>query len=340
MTEWLPLHIFYAGNPNPLLAECVAPMTGELRRRGLIQRYFFIRYWQEGPHIRLRLLPSSAELADEVRTFAESAVNAFLTRRPALFSVDPDQVNDYHKDMFVAEYGEQAWDEQYGEAGMPLRENNSFAYIPYEPEYDRYGGPSGVRLAEWHFEQSSDLVLRLVAEMNVHVRTVMFGLSAQVGLILSHSFRPTAGSLAWFLQHYHEFWSTTYPSPRGDLTPEWDKLYDKSAESLVQRIAAILEAMRPDGQQRLADFLQSWAAHCAELRDRVVDLSERGELIFRSPDVPGVRVPVTDPDLALGILLSAYLHMTNNRLGVSVHDEAYLAYMMRRAVLDADGART
>ena len=42
----------------------------------------------------------------------------------------------------------------------------------------------------------------------------------------------------------------------------------------------------------------------------------------------------SDPQDALAIVLSSYVHMTNNRLGVSILDEIYLSYVICRALSD------
>jgi hypothetical protein len=335
--DWLAMHIFYASNPNPLLVECVGPLVDDLRARGLIRRYFFIRYWQEGPHVRLRFLPTRPEDRAEIQTLAEAAVDRFLASRPALFSLDHERVATFHKDMFTFEYGEEEWERQYGDAGMPVRANNSYDYIPYQPEYDRYGGPKGVALAEWHFEQSSDMVLRLLASANVHVRTVMFGLSAQLSLTMGYTFRPSGAALARFFHYYCEFWSTAYPDPLGDQRSQYDKSYRDMASVLVPRVAEISRATLGGERGRLARFIRDWEEHCRKLRDRIAELSVAGDLVFRAKDSDQRREPVTDPDIALGILLSGYVHMTNNRLGVGVHDEAYLAYVLRQSLMDIHG---
>ena len=41
---------------------------------------------------------------------------------------------------------------------------------------------------------------------------------------------------------------------------------------------------------------------------------------------------------ALVRVLSPYLHMTNNRFHVTIRDEAYLSYVMGRALRDLSGA--
>jgi hypothetical protein len=47
-----------------------------------------------------------------------------------------------------------------------------------------------------------------------------------------------------------------------------------------------------------------------------------------------VRTPARDIDLVLRVLLTSYIHMTDNRMGISIVDEIYLAHVLRRAVLD------
>ncbi|CAM5695242.1 Lantibiotic biosynthesis protein OS=Streptomyces microflavus OX=1919 GN=Smic_30460 PE=4 SV=1 [Streptomyces microflavus] len=56
---WQATHVFYAANPRPFLLHCVRPLVAELEADGLLAGYFFINYWLEGPHVRLRLKPSS-----------------------------------------------------------------------------------------------------------------------------------------------------------------------------------------------------------------------------------------------------------------------------------------
>jgi len=346
--DWMALHVFYAGNPAPLLSQCVAPLVADLRRRGLIYRYFFIRYWMEGPHTRLRLRPARPQDAAEVSRLAEAAIEDYLRRRPAVYSVDSDMTADLYRQMFVAEYGETAWRDRYGEDGkMPVRENNSYAYIEYEQEYDRYGGPAGVELAEWHFERSSDMVLRLLETTNVHVRTVMFGISAQLTLAMCFTFLGSGDQVADFLEGYGSFWEMSYMQADENRHDLYDKVYGELAGSLAARTAEIRAALAAGQPGELTGFAREWAEHCHELRERVVAAVAERQLVFQvfedrtagggvhsDAEPERERRPAADPAMTLRILLSSYVHMTNNRLGVNIHDEVYLAYLLKRAVLD------
>lgn len=55
MSAWVSAHLFCAERQNALLLEGVAPLVTELRGGGALERWFFIRHLDEGPHVRLRL---------------------------------------------------------------------------------------------------------------------------------------------------------------------------------------------------------------------------------------------------------------------------------------------
>ena len=56
--RWMAYHVFYGGNPEVLLEECLLPLAAQLEEEGLVRLSFYINYWLEGGHVRLRLLPA------------------------------------------------------------------------------------------------------------------------------------------------------------------------------------------------------------------------------------------------------------------------------------------
>jgi thiopeptide-type bacteriocin biosynthesis protein len=326
--EWQAVHIFYAANAQPLLAQCVQPLTRELTQDGLIAGHFFINYWLEGPHVRLRLLPSSAATTGEVRRRAAAAIDAYLRRRPALYAMGRGYLGELYNTLFALEFpdGPPA-DIVAADGKMLLQPNNSFAFRPYVPEYDKYGGPAGIALAEWHFQHSSDLVLDAIRGMNLHLRPVLFGVAAQLMMIMAGSFLGDRRAVVSFLDAYQEFWNRAFAGTNFIGNVEYERQYDAVAPGIRRRFVDTLDALESGRLDRLPNFLQGWAVHCRELSDRVRDLNERGDLVFPA------RL-ATDTDAVLRTLLSPYLHMTNNRFNVTVRDEAYLSYLLGRALRD------
>ncbi|MFE6665892.1 lantibiotic dehydratase C-terminal domain-containing protein [Streptomyces sp. NPDC057697] len=337
---WQATHVFYAANPRPMLTRCVRPLVEELAADGLLDGYFFINYWLEGPHVRLRIRPSSPGAEAEVRRRTEAAVDAFLAERPALYEVDSGFLNDFYNTLFDIEFpGAERGRFTDDQGRMRLRPNNSRSAEPYEPEYGKYGGPAGIELAEWHFRHSSDLVIDAFRTKNLHLRTVLLGTSAQLMMVMSAAFLPDRTELADYLDSYYEFWHKAFPGTGFIGSDEYDRNYAAMAPGLAARFAGVRAAVAAPvgagagegGPARLPGFLAGWAEHCAELRERAVRLSRDGDLVFRSWDGERDEV-VTDPAAALPLLLSPYMHMTNNRLHVTIRDEAYLAHILGRAL--------
>jgi hypothetical protein len=331
--DWLSVHVFYASNANPMLVECVQPLVDRLRADRLITRYFFIKYWMEGPHVRLRVMPAPGVDPELVRMEVNQALDDFLRRRPALYEADQEGLADLYKQMFIAEYGEQRWNEKYGENGvMPMRANNTYDYIPYEREFGRYGGPAGIELSEWHFEHSSDTVLELLATTNVHVRPVLLGLATQLMMMMCSVFLGDQRRIADFLEDYRQFWETSYQERSDEYHDSFDSSYQRMGAALRERLTQLRRSAQGEPGVEVSGVEERWLAHCRELRDRVVELVGTGQVWFQR--LGGEPTPTTDPDAALAVLLSSYVHMTNNRLGVSILDEIYLSYLIRSALLD------
>ncbi|MGW2014652.1 lantibiotic dehydratase C-terminal domain-containing protein [Streptomyces sp. NPDC001927] len=334
---WQATHVFYAANPRPFLLQCVRPLVAELAADGLLGNWFFINYWLQGPHVRLRVRPSSPAAEDEVRRRTEQAIDTFLAERPALYEVDSGFLHDFYNTLFEIEFpGAERAPFVDDDGRMMLRPNNSRSAEPYEPEFGKYGGPAGIELAEWHFRHSSELVVDAFRTKNLHLRTVLLGTSAQLMMVMSAAFLPEERELADYLDSYYEFWHKAFPGTGFIGSEEYDRNYVAMAPDLTSRFAAVRAAVAAGGQRpvRLPSFLGGWADHCLELRERAERLARDGDLVFRSWD--GERDErVTDPAVALPLLLSPYMHMTNNRLHVTIRDEAYLSHVLGRCLRES-----
>jgi hypothetical protein len=335
--EWSALHIFYTASPAPLLTECVGPLVEDLRARRLIAGFFFITYWLEGPHVRLRLRPARAADAAEVRAAAEAAITAFLRRRPALYNINKEQFLGMYDQVFQAEYPGQDGSRHLDENGrMRVRANNSFSEEPYEPEYVKYGGPEGVALAEWHFERSSDTVISILRSRNTHVRAVTLGVAAQLMVTMVAALLPDDDTAISFLTRYRDYWGTVFGPGTVGAVEDFDKTYERIGAQTKDHVGPLYLRLRrrqsgDDAGVRLPDFLEDWYQHCLQLRAGIGALARAGRLSLRSWSGENMDV-VDDPGAAALRLVSSYLHMTNNRLHVNFSDEAYLAHVLARAL--------
>lgn len=325
--QWMAFHIFYASDSNPIVTECVKPFVDRRRADGQLARWFFIKYWLEGPHLRVRLLPAPGSDPERIRQDFLTEVRGFLRRRPALYEVTSESVEDLYARMFTAEYGAEEWERRYGADGrMPLRDNNTVEEFEYEPEYDRYGGQVGVEIAEWHFEKSSDTVAELLAQANTHVRPTLLGLSTQLTLMLAYAFLGTDEAVGRFFARYRSFWETTYQEPSDDYHDNFEKSFDLTGSSLRERMDQVKASMTT-APEHLGRLERTWLSHCRELKATVVASAPRMDFGGRS-----ISVGTRDGEESLAaVVLSSYIHMTNNRLGAAILDEIYLSYLIERA---------
>lgn len=331
--HWLGLHVFYAGNADPLLTGCIAPLVRGLRDRELIRGYFFIRYWLEGPHVRLRLLPAATASRATVSAEAETAIAAFIRREPAADENAGFGERDLHRRLFIAEYGGRKWEDTYGPTGtIPSRANNSIHRIPYEREYHRYGGPAGVELAEWHFERSSDAVLRILDESEAPGTAARWVQSMYLILTMAYALLRTDERVEEFFRDYRANWEEGYARGLVSSAETREVTYLRTADRLRHRLDRIRAdakggSTHPAGHSPLA---AEWLAHCRQLRERLVQLTRTGRILLG----PGERaaIPATDPNIVLPALLMSYVHMTNNRLGVYVSDEVHVCGVLRASM--------
>lgn len=330
-SEWISFHVFYAANANPFLATAVGPLIARLRSDALITKWFFIRYWIEGPHIRLRLLPTPGA-ADRVRSIAEESIAIFLEKRPALYEDDRDASGDLYKSMFLAEYGEPVWNETYGENGsMPFRANNSVHEIEYEREFTRYGGAAAIVLAESHFEFSSDEILVTLHDTNVHLRTILLGQAVQQTLLLCYSVLKSNEAVAAFLERYRKMWETAYSEPSDSQHDKFDASFERMRTDFVRRAEHIRDVANKGSDVDAIPTELRWVDHAETLRTQLEQLHDKGSMDFGGRQID-------DFEDALSVLLSSFVHMSNNRLGASILDEVYIAYVTCKAI-EAMGSR-
>jgi thiopeptide-type bacteriocin biosynthesis protein len=328
--SWISIHIFYSIDQNPLLVECIGPMMSELCTQGLVQRYFFIRYWENGPHIRLRLLPQPG--ADEalIKSIMTDRLEDFLARKPVFFKM-PGQVGPSWRKWFILEYGEDVFRTKYGPSGViPQYPDNTFRFIDYIPEWDRYGGEQGVDLAERHFHQSSLTVLERLEGPNMHIRTVQVAQALKLMLGLSFAFLETQEAVSQFALDYATYWYRVFFEGKEDLGTKITPTAQRLLPRLRRHIRAFADDIQGNTHLILTPADIEWIDHArqikAELTGLLPGLLQNGKLKVRIGDDSPFEVD------SQRFLLTSYVHMTNNRIGASLYDEVNMCYLVFHAL--------
>lgn len=136
-TVWRSLHCFLHWRPEHIdsfLTETVAPLMAGLQDAGHLTDWFFIRYSEGGPHLRIRVRDADPAT---VRKLQEALAEAVRTSPYPIWSLPEHDPATRHA---------------HGE----VRE------IAYEPETERYGGPEALPVAEEIFCRSSQIAIAVV----------------------------------------------------------------------------------------------------------------------------------------------------------------------------------
>jgi hypothetical protein len=154
------------------------------------------------------------------------------------------------------------------------------------------------------------------------------GHSVQMMLQMCYAFFGDEAGVAAFLARYRGFWESSYAQNSQRLYPGFDRKYDHMAAKLRGRVEEVRRLDASADPAAGTETERKWIAHVKWLRGEALRLASEGRLELSAE--------VDDPQVALAVLLSGYVHMTNNRLGVSILDEIYLSYIIGRA-LEGEG---
>lgn len=334
--DWMAGHLHFSGNPNPMLYELVGPFLKAARRDGLIDGFFFIRYWTEGQHIRVRMRPTEGVDRRELQADFERATHEFLARRPFLLPAMQLESPEALKTTFLAEYPESKWNDLYGANGtMPLHEPNQLLWTQYEPEFGRYGGIHGMTLSERHFESSSNLIFTLLETSNLHIRSITLGAAAQVMTSMMLALLGSVPATLAFLENYERRWRTGWGGLYAPRAASFEEAFRTQADTIVPRVESIAHATQSalnDPTRPDRSYLESWARECRSVRREIEELASAGLLTFPRQRDSELWDFQPDPEIATRGLAFSYVHMMNNRLGVPIVDEIYLSYLLRRAI--------
>src|SRR5687768_14523373 len=122
--DWISLHIFYKYDLDLLLLKVVDPVLCQWYNERLISNHFFIRYWEGGQHIRLRIKTAVNTMQRLTNELSSAYRNNLLT--------------DNHDPAF------------------------RILSSHYKLEVERFGGSQSILLTEELFQHSSNLVMQIL----------------------------------------------------------------------------------------------------------------------------------------------------------------------------------
>jgi thiopeptide-type bacteriocin biosynthesis protein len=300
---WQSFHVYYE-EVDELLSDCVSPMVLSLRSQGLIERFFFLRYWTRGFHVRLRFLAHDERSMRVIQDEVVRRIQEYMDRDPSTRRVD--------EQAYAEMQLKHAALERIDAGTLELVANNSITIERYEPEYNKYGGPLGVKIAENVFDRSAACVLSVLPTLNARDGRRL-GVAFTMMLLALRQFGVPTEQMPAFLRRYAAVWRDYVLIPLSQISG-W-----RSAElrkQLQRHACAVLAGPVP---QQTA--LQTWADAVTAAAQT---LREQENAVLPFVTIAGEDY---EPDARRSWLLAQYVHTHNNRLGIGPADEAYLGIL-------------
>ena len=196
------------------------------------------------------------------------------------------------------------------------------SWVEYEPEVERYGGPHGLVLAETYFHDSSEIALALLRKIPLGDRSSRLGKALLAMLVVLYLFEETpelAAELATMYAQGYLRSRVADPEQQEQWLTAFSDGYDRQSDQLADYVETAWAALVDD--DAITPELDLYRERMGAVRDRLRKHFDAGRLQFEGT------APSSWQQAARRIMPS-YLHMTNNRLGVSVQEESYLSVLI------------
>ncbi|WP_167269767.1 thiopeptide-type bacteriocin biosynthesis protein [Dyadobacter arcticus] len=280
--DWISVYVYSDLKFERVIVNLINVIVCDLSNLKYLKSYFFIRYWEGGEHLRLRVLANHGGDVLAVGNMIE------------------EQATNY----FNAQNDCQAY---------------RIEFVPYEREIARYAGENGMKLSEVLFGYSSQTVISIIKEycsvwnnglamafaikMHVIFLTVVVTENAAIAAVLKGIFEN-------WLMHSVKQDEVSLPSS-GNI----DKVKNAFEKTFLDQRSKVLEIVKSVyNNDRVAENREwegRWLQCCRHISSEM------------NTEDGGSR-------MHLATFCDNHIHMTNNRLGVYLRDESFIAFMLYR----------
>ncbi|MFP8943259.1 thiopeptide-type bacteriocin biosynthesis protein [Streptomyces fenghuangensis] len=246
--RWYAWHLHLASTARSLhdrvIEEVIRPTVAETAPE---RPWFFIRYWQGGPHLRLRVGDLDDTALERTERLLRERLESAGRLAPDEEPLDPDAHRREAERLAAAgELEDGAALEDLAPPGVHRR--------AYEPEYERYGGPELMPAAERLFRLSSELVAGLLPHLPDRRSRVLAGLRATMAAAAALG---DAGEQAAYYAHAYLIWR------------QWGAGFGYGPEQL-DRLCGVgrgtVRIRMPDDHGPFTGWHRALAAHAREVR--------------------------------------------------------------------------
>lgn len=296
--KWYCWHIFYYDDLNKVIKKHISEINTYVKE--LIEdeiRWFYIRYWQGGQHIRYRVMLEDDEQAIRV----EERLRLIAKNNLSKAKVDYNKLINEQKIFSKLE----------GEKEVEIQLDNSVIRFEYEREYFKYGGKEGIEISETHFMNSSDFAQSILYKTDKKGEIFVVALECMLSYFLLLGIKKD--EIINGLRRYSNIWIDFLGLSIDKVQKVFDKKYKNQCELFNKYTSYYIENQKSNLFEEEHDL---WIKN---LKETFSELEKKfGAINYKNAKVLTV--------------ISNFIHVDNNRLGVIPIEEVYISEMLVRAL--------
>lgn len=321
---WLAAYFYHTEDSwSNFLTNHVKVFVEDIQKKKWADQFFFIRYWERGPHIRLRFKGDKKTLENKLKPYLDNYFKKYFKKNPSKRE-NPEWLKKLPKD--------QKW--------FP---NNTIQYIEYEPETERYGGSKGILIAEKQFEASSKAVLSVMKESADWNYDRALGTAIQMHLGFAFALQMSVEELKHFCSLVYNGWfprAYSYdPNRTAEETKKIQKVilkafeenFGKQKPGLINYHQTIWNALKENTEFE-QEWFNQWIKDMKRINTELRSSQKQKKLVFPKWFRSNNKIKISKSNQSLWSILESYVHMTNNRLGILNRDEAYLGFIIMNCI--------
>ena len=294
--KWLCLYIYIPPPFEHFLVNCLYTITDNLFLHKLINKFFFIRYGEGGHHIRFRAHfynKSVLELYEKIIT---------------------QQILEY-----IHKYN------------IPCSSKEGRYVLPksYAPEFDRYLGRYGVKIAEDVFQNSSITIMKQIKLSPTWNYKTAIITAIVINYSMIYSFTLSNKTLInFFLFNCKKWFPSKFKIDRISIS-EFEKVIDQyyyySYNSLKNITIPLIKNLffELKSNKIQSENYKLWFKNTSELHSTLSHLIEEKKIILQGGS-------------GIWSLYESYAHMNNNRLGIMNKDESFISYLILKSLKESN----
>jgi thiopeptide-type bacteriocin biosynthesis protein len=236
--SWLSVY-FYHIPFDPFLRQAISPFVQDVQEQKIADQWFFIRYFDNGPHIRLRFRGEKEILETKLKPYLLGYFQKYFKEHPQL---NPN------------------WDPSwYAE--------NTIRFVPYRRELSRYGGKRGILIAEEQFQASSHAVLTYLTQVQSFHYERALGIALQMHLAAIIGWGMNKDEAHNFFHHLFQTQDTTL----------FAQNFARQKDSIIPALNNLWNAFTK-GEETKEVWYNNWLADMKTIRANLTEAYQKNQI--------------------------------------------------------------